>query len=147
MEFTKAIFHLIRYVPDVVRNEPLNIGIILYEVDGENPKVAVRMTKDWSRVLCCWPDADIAYLEGMESDIAKMLQSRSEIETSIAYFKRQWTSPLEVVDVYAHGAMEPRAVMFLDFDQEVQQLMRMYVDPPPRSFRGRGGKAAQKARR
>jgi hypothetical protein len=129
MELKRGIFHLIRYVPDVVRNEPINIGIIFYEADGETPKAAVRMTRDWSRLLFMCPSADIRYLEAMETEIAKMLKSRSEIDVAIAQFKRQWTSPLEVVD--SNGEIESRGVLFSDFDLQVEQFMRMYIDRPP----------------
>jgi len=142
VEHKLGIFHLIRYVPDVLRNEPINIGIILYEADGDNPQVAVRMTQDWSRLRCICPDADIAYIESMQAEIAGMLQSRSDIDASIAYFKRQWTAPLEVVD--GAGEIDQRGFMFTDFDKTVTQLIRMYLDPRPRALHHQAGTASQR---
>ncbi len=44
-------FSLIRYVPDAVKNEFVNIGVMLRE--AARPEAAqVRFTKDWARVRC-----------------------------------------------------------------------------------------------
>ena len=65
-------FHLLRYVPDAVRNEYVHIGVILREQGGGEgaaiPEPArVQFTRDWRRVRCLDPEADTALLEGMES--------------------------------------------------------------------------------
>ena len=53
-------FSLIRYVPDPVKNEFVNIGVLLRDEDA---RAAVSFTCDWSRVRCVDPDADTAMLE------------------------------------------------------------------------------------
>ena len=54
-ERQRCEFSLIRYVPDVVKGEFANIGVILREEGG---RAAVRFTRDWSRVRCMDADAD-----------------------------------------------------------------------------------------
>jgi hypothetical protein len=63
-------FQLLRYVPDAVRNEYVHIGVILREQGSREP-AAVRFTRDWRRVRCLDPEADIALLEGMESELRR----------------------------------------------------------------------------
>ena len=41
-------FSLIRYVPDVVKGEFVNIGVVLRNAGGAE----VRFTRDWARVRC-----------------------------------------------------------------------------------------------
>ncbi len=56
-------FFLIRYVPDVVKGEFTNIGVLLREAGAgaDRPESAVvRFTRDWSRVRCMDADADSA---------------------------------------------------------------------------------------
>ena len=53
-------FSLVRYVPDTVKNEFVNIGVVLREAGPR--EAAVRFTRDWRRVRCvdrkrirrCW---------------------------------------------------------------------------------------------
>ena len=65
-------FSLIRYVPDPVKGEFANIGVVLRAADGEGSAV-VRFTRDWSRVRCMDADADVELLEALESEMALRL--------------------------------------------------------------------------
>ncbi|HEX3940610.1 MAG TPA: DUF3037 domain-containing protein, partial [Acidobacteriaceae bacterium] len=67
-------FQLIRYVPDPVKNEFVNIGILLRAAAGGQS--AVRFTKDWSRVRCIDPDADTEMLEALEIEVARRLDGQ-----------------------------------------------------------------------
>src|ERR1700727_2404420 len=72
-ERVQCEFFLIRYVPDVVKGEFTNIGVLLREA-GRDDSAVVRFTRDWSRVRCMDADADIGLLEGLEGEIASRLQ-------------------------------------------------------------------------
>ena len=65
-------FQLLLYVPDVVRNEYVHIGVILREQGSTHREV--RFTRDWRRVRCLDPDADTALLEAMETELRRRLQ-------------------------------------------------------------------------
>ena len=72
---SSASSSLIRYVPDVVKGEFTNIGVVLREAGGEARVAAVvRFTRDWSRVRCMDADADIGLLESLEGEIAARLR-------------------------------------------------------------------------
>jgi len=45
-------FFLIRYVPDVVKGEFTNIGVILREAGAPATETVVRFTRDWARLRC-----------------------------------------------------------------------------------------------
>jgi len=61
-----------RYVPDPVRNEFVNVGVLLRE-SGRPESTIMRFTRDWSRVRCMDPEADVAALEGFESELRRRL--------------------------------------------------------------------------
>ena len=63
-------FFLIRYVPDVVKGEFTNIGVVLREAGRRDGAAVVRFTRDWSRVRCMDADADVGLLESLEGEIA-----------------------------------------------------------------------------
>src|ERR1700748_2593846 len=73
-ERVQCEFFLIRYVPDVVKGEFTNIGVLLREA-GRDDSTVVRFTRDWSRVRCMDADADIGLLEGLEGEIGARLQA------------------------------------------------------------------------
>ena len=62
-------FFLLRYVPDAVKEEFVNVGVVLLESSGG--WADVRFTKDWKRVRCLDPDADVEMLEGLEQEIKR----------------------------------------------------------------------------
>jgi hypothetical protein len=126
-------FQLLRYVPDAVRNEYVHIGVILRE-QGSGEPVEVRFTHDWRRVRCLDPDADTALLEGMESELRRRL--REEPEGRLMRLLEESLS-LNV------QMTEPKAYLAESLPAGVEELMRLYVEPPRRErlprLRGRAG--------
>ena len=124
-------FQLLRYVPDAVRNEYVHIGVILREA-GSPPQV--RFTRDWRRVRCMDPEADTTLLEGMESELRRMLaddpggRSMQRLEESLSL---------------AVQLTEPKAYLAESLPAGVEELMRLYVDLPARRRAGEAvGRAA-----
>ena len=116
-------FFLIRYVPDVVKGEFVNIGVLLREAAGE-ARTQVRFTRDWARVRCLDADADTALLEGLESEIA------SRLRTGVSP-----RDPKEIFDVLndtlsnSIQMSEARATLAENLPTEMELLLRLYVEP------------------
>jgi len=69
-EKRKLEFFVLRYVPDAVKGEFVNFGLVM--IESPTAEFAdVRFTRDWRRVLCLNPDADVEMLQAMESDVRK----------------------------------------------------------------------------
>jgi hypothetical protein len=122
IERRRCEFQLLRYVPDAVRNEYVHIGVILREPSGTEPAI-VRFTRDWRRVRCLDPDADTALLEGIESE----LRRRFETETEGDLMRRLGESLSLSVQM-----TEPKAYLAESLPAGMEELMRLYVEPPPR---------------
>ncbi|HVN18285.1 MAG TPA: DUF3037 domain-containing protein [Dongiaceae bacterium] len=71
-------FFLLRYVPDAVKGEFVNFGLIALENGPEGSAlVDVRFARDWSRVQCLDPQVDVEVLEALQREIrAEIGQSR-----------------------------------------------------------------------
>jgi Protein of unknown function (DUF3037) len=114
-------FFLIRYVPDVVKGEFANIGVLLREA-GRDDRAVVRFTRDWSRVKCMDADADIGLLEALEGEIGARLRMEAP-----------GTKPvMEILeDTLANSVQmtEVKACLAESLPAEIEQLMRMYVEP------------------
>jgi hypothetical protein len=130
-------FRLLRYVPDAVRNEYVHIGVILRE-QGSREAAEVRFTRDWRRVRCLDPEADTVLLEGMESELRRRFQAEPDGD-----LMRLLTESLSL----SVQMTEAKAYLAESLPAGMEELMRLYVEPPPRERVARlSGRAAIQAR-
>ncbi len=130
-------FQLLRYVPDAVRNEYVHIGVILREQGSQEP-AAVRFTRDWRRVRCLDPEADTALLEGMESELRRRFEAEPN-GNLMRLLNESLSLSVQMTETKAYLAESLPAGM--------EELMRLYVEPPPREKTQRlSGRAAIQAR-
>lgn len=123
-------FQLLRYVPDAVRNEFVHVGVIL----REGGRTEVRLTHDWRRVRCLDPDADTNLLEAVEEDLRRRLAADTD--------GRQKKLLDESLSLNLQMT-EPKAYLAESLPAGIEELMRMYVDPPKRERSERvGGRVA-----
>src|SRR5437016_3643572 len=116
-EMKQCEFFLLRYVPDAVKSEFVNIGVVLTSGDGV---AEFRMTRDWSRVRCVDPAADIEMLEAVESELRSRLSAGSEARTAI--LKKLDDSFSNLLQV-----SETKACLADDLQAEVDTLARLYL--------------------
>ena len=116
-------FSLIRYVPDVVKGEFANIGVVLREAGSSSAEV--KFTRDWSRVRCIDPQADTEMLESLEAEIAARLAGGVEVKVNAK-------PVLETLEDSLSNSVqltEMRGTLAENLPAEMEQLMRMYVEP------------------
>ncbi len=115
-------FSLIRYVPDPVKGEFVNIGVLLRGADAASAPV-VRFTRDWRRVRCMDADADVEMLESLEA----------EMNARLRVAEREDTKPMMQVleDTLANSLQmtEARGVLADSYVAELDSLMRLHVEP------------------
>ncbi len=130
-------FRLIRYVPDAVRNEFVHIGVILRE-QGNAEAAEVKFTRDWRRVLCLDPYADTDLLEGMETELRRRFLAEPD-----GNLMRLLSESLSL----NVQMTEPKGYLAESIPAAVEELMRLYVEPPPRQRIPRlSGRAAIQAK-
>lgn len=117
-------FFLVRYVPDPVRNEFVNIGVLL-RAAGKPEQTVVRFTRDWARVRCVDPDADIAMLEAFESELrARLLQQGMDVQPIMRVLEDSFSNAIQVT--------EPGGYLAESIVSGVEELMRVHVEPRKR---------------
>lgn len=136
-ERVQCEFSLIRYVPDPVKGEFANIGVVL-RAAGQDGTAAVRFTRDWSRVRCLDPDADVEMLEALEAEIASRLEreGRDEAKPVLSVLEDSLSNSLQMTAM--------RGTLAESVAAEMEQLLRMYVEPlkAPAVRRQASGRAA-----
>jgi len=105
---------------------------------GTDDPVQVRFTRDWRRVRCLDPQADTAMLEGMEDELRKALSEEPDGKL------KQILSESLSLNVQM---TEPKAYLAESLPAGVEELLRLYVEPPPRErvpkLRGRSAIQAE----
>jgi hypothetical protein len=113
-------FSLVRYVPDPVKNEFVNIGVLLREAAGSASQV--RFTQDWARVRCVDPDADTDMLEAMETEMRRrLLEPESDAPSLMKTVEDSFSHLLQIT--------APKALLAENLAAGMDQLMRLYVEP------------------
>jgi len=120
-------FSLIRYVPDVVKGEFANIGVVLREAGSGSAEV--KFTRDWSRVRCIDPQADTEMLESLEAEIAARLAGGPDTKIDVKVNAKPVLETLEDSLSNSVQLTEMRGTLAENLPAEMEQLMRMYVEP------------------
>ena len=117
-------FALVRYVPDPVKGEFANIGVLLRE-SGNRASGVVRFTRDWGRVRCLDAGADTGLLEALESEMIERLGEARGADgypkTLLELFQDSLSNSVQITPL--------RATLAESVPAELEQLMQMYVEP------------------
>lgn len=133
-ELRQCEFLLVRYVPDPVKNEFVNIGVVLRDRSAdvsfdENGirNTLVRFTKDWGRVRCVDPEADVTLFEALESDIRRRLgesTARPDVQPVMSMIEDSFSNALQITS--------PKACLAESMAAEMENLMRLHVETAKR---------------
>jgi hypothetical protein len=142
-------FYLIRYVPDAVKNEFVNIGVMLREARGTGAAPLLRFTRDWARVRCVDPEADTAMLEALELELrvrlAEGTQTAAESGVWPAGPVAESKPVMEVIEDSFSNLLqvtEAKGCLAESLPAEMENLMRVYVEPQKRAtVRRQSGRA------
>src|SRR4051812_12879173 len=116
-ELKQCEFFLLRYVPDAVKNEFVNIGVVLTSPEGD---AEFRMTHDWSRVRCVDPAADIDMLQAVETELRERLSAGGEAKATI--LKKLDDSFSNLLQI-----SESKACLATDTRLEAETLANLYL--------------------
>lgn len=117
-ELEKSRFFLLRYVPDAVKNEFVNVGLVLLPQAGG---AELRFTRDWSRVKCLDPQADLEMLEALEGDLREKLRGMDgDRDFILRRIQDSFSNALQPSEFKACSAESPAG--------EADELARLYLE-------------------
>ena len=128
----KCEFLLLRYVPDAVREEFVNFGVVLYTTDAGPSFGDVLLAKNWKRVRCLDPDVDLDVLTGLEQDIREKLREPQEWGKLMAQIESSFSGVIQVT--------QGKPILTESPVEELEKLREAYVLSPrsgPRTISGR----------
>jgi len=113
-------FFLLRYVPDAVKDEFVNIGVVMVEAGTNGSGFAeVRFTKDWRRVRCLDPQADVEMLAALEREIRAQLATAHDRETLLRRLEDSFSNVIQLSPAKGCLAEDPA--------REIEAMASIYL--------------------
>jgi|ERR1700728_815681 hypothetical protein len=113
-------FFLLRYVPDVVKDEFVNIGLVMVEAGAAGGFAEVRFTRDWRRVLCLDSQADVEMLAALEREIRGQLATTRDREVLLRRLEDSFSNVIQLSP--AKGCLAEDPV------RETEAMASMYLE-------------------
>jgi hypothetical protein len=104
-------FFLLRYVPDAVKDEFVNVGVVMVEAGANAGFADVRFTRDWRRVRCLDPQADVEMLEALEREIRGQLATSHDREVLLRRLEDSFSNVIQLSPAKGCLAEDPVAEM------------------------------------
>ena len=116
-------FFLLRYVPDAVKDEFINIGLVAIEAEKSGDKFGeVRFTKDWRRVRCLDPQADVEMLAALEREIRGELALSHDREVLLRRLQDSFSNMIQLSPAKGCLAEDPM--------KEIDAMASLYLEAP-----------------
>ena len=123
-ELQRCEFFLLRYVPDLLKNEFVNFGVVMLDAERKNSArgfAAVRFTHDWRRVKCMDANADLEMLQALQDDLSRRLGAASSREEMLGMVE-QFSNTIQI--------SPPEWLESASPEREVERIAREYLEPP-----------------
>ena len=113
-------FFLLRYVPDAVKDEFVNVGVVMVEPDGEFADV--RFTRDWRRVRCLDPQVDVEMLQALEIEMRRELQGNQTRDVLLRRLNDAASNLIQLSQTKGCLTEEPA--------RQIETLAKLYFEGP-----------------
>ena len=116
-------YRVVRYVPNVVRDEAVNIGVVLFEPGGRLEARLLESDGDFARLRRLHPHVDTALLGGLGGELTARLVD----------FEGDPAGHLNTLDSSLSNVIQfgpQKGVLTEDFDAELARLFETLAAPP-----------------
>src|SRR5258708_20124306 len=131
-------YHILRYVPNLVRDEWVNIGVLVFNPEtGERRLRLIEDQDEYNRVRRLHPWADEALLRALRDELEDRLDSSNHTNGSNAS-EIPWQRVLSKWDETLSNALQlapQKGVLADDLDSEVERLYADHVAVPRKTAR------------
>ena len=114
-------FRILRYVPNLVRDEWMNIGVLLVDPEGRLHARLLQEEADFARLRRLYPAADVTLLRGLEADFETRAAQPGEGAALVAGLEETLSNSLQL------GPQ--KAVLTVNAEAELERLFHDQVEP------------------
>ena len=127
-----CVYRVLRYTPNLVRDEWINIGVLLLDAQGRRARVRLMEdASEFARLRRWHPRADEETLRALQADLERQLQAQQDPRAYVNKLDDTLSNVLQL--------SPQRAVLTQDFDLELDRLFRTYVEAPRYQGRAAAG--------
>ncbi len=119
-------YQLLRYVPDTIKSEFVNIGVVLLDDRGGSQGTRMAGEEDLRRVRCLHPAADLELLRSWQATVERELE-RNPLGAG------SWLDSLEQVASHSLQWTPPAGCQGQNAGAALQALFERFVASPPRA--------------
>ena len=94
MAATDCEYFVLQYVPDLVKNEFVNFGLVLLSPEGGF--AGVRFAHDLRRVQCLDANVDLEMLHALESDVRQRLSQAATREEFLQMMQSSFSGTIQL---------------------------------------------------
>jgi len=127
-------YRILRYAPSLLRDEWVNIGVLLESADGARHAARILDEEHLPRVRRLHPEADLELLRSLPEEFSSRLAGPADV---VAKELAKWNDTLSNALQFGPA----KGLLAEDFEAELARLYDEQVGPPPRvrgdSRRGR----------
>ena len=117
-------FFLLRYVPDAVKGEFVNFGLVTIGNGANGAElIDVRFTKDRSRILCLDPGADLDVLNALQKEIQQEIGQAKDRAALLRRMEDSFSGLVQISQVMPALTERTAAV-------ESEDVARMFLETP-----------------
>ena len=90
-------FFLLRYAGDATKGESINLGVVAIspEEEGQNGFVDARFIRNWRRLNCFDPLADIEEIQAIEREVREHLQDPQKRAELVKRLNDSWSNVIQ----------------------------------------------------
>jgi hypothetical protein len=117
-------YRILRYTPNLIRDEWVNIGVVLLDPAGRRARVrCIEDAAEFARIRRLHPNADEPVLRALGSGFeARFAANGGDPQATLAMLDETLSNVLQL--------SPQRGVLAEDFDAELDRLYRDHVEPP-----------------
>jgi hypothetical protein len=123
-EKRKLEFFLLRYVPDAVKGEFVNFGLVTF-ADGDDGAelIDVRFTRDRGRLLCLDPQADLDVLDALQKELRQEIGQGRDKGALLRRIEDSFSNAIQLSPVLP-ALTQKEAV------KEIEDVARIFLEGP-----------------
>jgi hypothetical protein len=123
-------YRILRYMPNLLRDEWVNIGVLLQDTSGARQAMRlIEETGEFARVRRVHPDADEDFLHALAPEFdARLRGPAAEVAVYLQKLEQNLANVLQL--------SPQKALLAENFDVELERLYREQVTPPARRAGG-----------
>ena len=122
-ELQQYEFFLLRYVPNAVTQEFVNIGVVLLSATQGAPSgrrfAEARFVRDWQRVRCLDPDADLEMLSSLEREVRARFAATVDREELLRLMNESFSGTIQLTATKGCLTDSPQ--------REIESLAALYL--------------------